>query len=74
MIQPLSLKQRLLKEPDANGVFKNIKIADSLKHLSNIWRSFEMLLINCKIHSKLCWTENCVMSTNDANTTFKKTK
>ena len=35
---------------DVNGVFINVKIAVSLKYLSNFWRSLEMPLVNCKIH------------------------
>ena len=38
-----------------NGLFKNVKIAVPLKHLSNLWRSLEMPLINCKIHLELNW-------------------
>ena len=45
-----------------NGVFKNVKIAVPLKHLSNFWRSLQMPLINCKIHPELDWTKVCVMS------------
>ena len=37
-----------------------------LKYLSNFFRSLEMLLINCKIHLKLNWNNNCVM--HGANT------
>ena len=55
-----------------NGVFKDVKIAVSLKYLSNIWKSLEMPLINCKIHHELNWTNDCVMSTI-ADTTFKIT-
>ena len=55
-----------------NGVFKDVKRAVSLKYLSNIWKSLEMPLINCKIHHELNWTKDCVMSTI-ADTTFKIT-
>ena len=55
-----------------NGVFKNVKIAVPLKHLSNFWRSLEVPLINCKIHLELKWSNDCVMSTI-ADTTFKIT-
>ena len=55
-----------------NGLFKNIKIAVPLKYLSNSWKSFEMPLINCKIHHELNWTKDCIMSTI-ADTTFKIT-
>ena len=57
---------------DDNGLFKNMKIAVPLKYLSNFWRSLEMALINCKIHLKLNWIEDSVMSTI-ADTTFKTT-
>ena len=59
-------------EDDNNGIFKNVKIAVSLKYLSNFWRSLEMPLINCKIHLELNWTKDCVVSTI-ADTTFKIT-
>ena len=51
-----------------NGVFKDVKIAVSLKYLSNFWRSLEMPLINCKIHFELNWSKDCVMSTIAATT------
>ena len=35
------------------GILKNATIAVALKHLSNFWRSLEMLLINCKVELKL---------------------
>ena len=55
---------------DDNGVFKDVKIAFPLKYLSNISRSLEMQLINCKNHLELNWTKDFVMSTI-ADTTFK---
>ena len=33
----------------ANGTRKRVKIALPLKYLSNVWRSWEMPLINCKV-------------------------
>ena len=68
-------KSSFIKESTAvnnNRVFKNVKIAVSLKYLSNFWRSLEMPLINCKIHLDLNWSKGCVMSTI-ADTTFKIT-
>ena len=32
-----------------NGILKNSTLAVPLKYLSNCWRSFEILLINCKV-------------------------
>ena len=48
---------------DDNGVFKNVKIPIPLKYLSNFWRSLEILLINCKIHLELNWSEDHAVST-----------
>ena len=53
-----------------NRVLKDVKIAVPLKHLSNFWRSLEILLINCKIHLELNWCKDCVMS-SIAEITFK---
>ena len=63
-----------LKDTD-NGVFKNVKIAVSLKHLTNFWRCLKIPLIICKIHLELNWTKDCVMSTiaNTIYTIFKIT-
>ena len=61
---------------NTNRLFPNGKIVVPLKYLSIFFRSLEMPLINCKIHLKLNWTKNFVMSTvgNDVNkTTFKIT-
>ena len=51
-----------------NGVLKGAKIAVSLKYLSNVWRSLEMSLINCKIQLKLSRNMNCVVSSVAGNT------
>ena len=42
---------------------KGVKIALPFKYLSNLWRSLEMSLINCKVNLSLKWIENCVLST-----------
>ena len=41
---------------------KNLKIAVPLKHLSNFWRTLDMLLINCEVSLTLTWSENCVLT------------
>ena len=65
-----------------NGVLRDAKIVVPLKYVSNSFRSLEMPLINCKIHSELNWIKDCVMcgsNGNDADddvnndTTFKTT-
>ena len=52
-----------------NGTKDGVKIAVSLKKLSNFWRSFEMPLINCKVELSLNWLEDCVLTT--ANNAYK---
>ena len=39
----------------ANRILKKVAIAMPLKDLSNLWRSLEMPLINCKVKLKLKW-------------------
>ena len=49
-------------EADGNDKsLKNAKIVVPLKSLSNVFRSLELPLINCKIHLELEWDDNCVM-------------
>ena len=58
-------KAKLLENTEAdraNGILKNATTAVPLKYLSNFWRSLEMLLINCKLESKLKWTKYCILS------------
>ena len=68
-------KSRPIRESTAvnsNRLFNYVKVAVLLRYLSNFWRSSEMPLINCKIHLKLNWSKDCVISTIAA-TTFKIT-
>ena len=67
-------------DADGNDRSKNTKIVVPLKYLSIVFRSLEILLINCKIHLELNWNNNCVMygadvnaDGNDRETTFKIT-
>ena len=57
----------------SNRTKKRVKIGVSLKHLSNFWRSLEMLLVNCKVELSLKWIKNCVLttSTNANKATFE---
>ena len=54
----------------ANKVGKNeTEFVIPLKHLSNFWRSLNILLINCEVELILTWSKNCVladMTTKDA--------
>ena len=48
----------------------DVKIAVSLKYLSNFWRSLEIPLINCKVELSLSWNENCILTSLAVNSTF----
>ena len=49
---------------NTNSSVKNTKIVVPLKYLSNLWRSLEMPLINCKIRLELNWIEDCILSSS----------
>ena len=48
----------------ANGILRNTALAVPLKYLNNLWRTLEMLLINCKVELKLRGTDHWVLSAN----------
>ena len=63
-------KASITGNTEHNGRKNGVKIAVSLKYLSNFWRSLEMPLINCKVELSLKWYERCLLTV--ANTaTFK---
>ena len=66
------LKEKMITEGQTRA-FKGAKIVVPLKYLSNLSRSLEMPLINCKIHLELTWTKDCVLANTNANTRFKIT-
>ena len=48
---------------NANKVGKNeTEVVIPLKHLSNFWRSLNILLINCDVELFLTWSKNCVLA------------
>ena len=51
-------KQKITGQTGNDGT-KDVHIMVSLKHLSNFWRTIEMLLINCEINLFLNCLENC---------------
>ena len=57
-----TLEKKLEKTLAADNV-RDDKISVSIKYLSNLWRTLEMPLVNCKINLILAWSENCVSST-----------
>ena len=65
-------KASIIGITEDNGTKGGVKIAVSLKYLSNLWKSLEMPLINCKIELSLTLIERCMLTV--ANTeTFKIT-
>ena len=55
-------KTNLFGNTENNGTKNGVKIAVSLKCLSNFWRSLEMPLINCKVEVSLKWYERCLLT------------
>ena len=41
---------------------KEVKFSIPLKHLSNLWRSLDVPLINCEVSLNLTWSKNCVLT------------
>ena len=65
-------KASIIGNTGDNEIKNRVKIAVSLKYLSDFWRSLEMPLINCKVELSLNWIERCLLTV--ANTaTFKIT-
>ena len=60
-----SFKYKVATAVDAvnnmNTFVKSTKIVVPLNYLSNLWRSLEMLLINCKVNPELNWIEDCIL-------------
>ena len=49
---------------------RSVKDVVPLKYLSNVFRSLEMPLINCKIKLNLIWKKECVLSIDNGNAVF----
>ena len=55
-------KIKITGKTPAAGNTKDVEIIVPLKHLSNFWRTLEMLLINCKVNLILTWSRDCVFT------------
>ena len=57
-------KVELLGNPDLDGNIakRSVKVVVPLKYLSNLFRSLEMPLINCKIKLNLAWKKMCIIN------------
>ena len=58
-------KANLIGNTENNGTKNGVKIAVSLKYLSNFWRLLEMPLINDEVELSLKWIENCMLTAAD---------
>ena len=54
----------------AAGNQENVEIMVPLKHLSNLWRTLEMPLINCEVNFVLTWSSTCVITNSTGAVTF----
>ena len=66
-------KASIIGNTENNGTKKRVKIAVSLKYLSNFWRSLEMPLINWKVELSLNWIENCVLTSAEVDANANNT-
>ena len=57
------------KTPNNNNE-KDVEIMVPLKYLSNVWRTLEMLLINCEVNLILTWSSTCVITNSNGAETF----
>ena len=55
-------KANIIGNTENSGTKNGVKIAVPLKYLSNVWRSLEMPLINCKVELSLKWYERCLLT------------
>ena len=60
-------KANITGKLEGNNIEKEVEIAVSLKHLSNFWRTLDMLLINSETNLILTWSEK-ILITNSAHT------
>ena len=58
---------------NTNSSVKEAKIVLPLKYLSNLLRSLEMPLINCKVFLEINWIEDCILSSAGNTAKFEIT-
>ena len=65
-------KVNLLGNPVLDGAIAklSVKVVVPLKYLSNVFRSLEMPLINCKMKLNLTWKKKCVLPTDAGDAVF----
>ena len=63
-----NFKAKITSQTDDDGEINNVEIMVPLRYSSNLWRTLEMLLINCEVNLTWTWSTNCVIVyTNNSN-------
>ena len=55
------------KTKENNYSLTNVKLLIPLEHLSIVWRSLNIPLINCEVELILTWSKNCVLADMTVN-------
>ena len=53
-------KEKITGQTGNNGT-KDVEIMFPLKHLSNLWRTLQIPLINCEVSLMLSWSKKCLI-------------
>ena len=72
--ESLKSKVKIIGKTPNDGNLKDVEIIVPLKYLSNFWRSFKMLLINCEVILISIWSKDCVITDSTGEWKFKITK
>ena len=59
-------KTSITERLQSNNTEKEVEIVVPLKHISNVWKTLDMPLINCEVSLILNWFENCVITSKAA--------
>ena len=60
--ESLKSKVKISEKTPNDGNLKDVEIIVPLKYLSNFWRTFKMLLINCEVILISIWSKDCVIT------------
>ena len=59
-----NLKEKLIDQTGDNGT-QNVEIMVPLKNMIDLWRTLEMLLVNCDVTLDLSWSQTTTFSITD---------
>ena len=72
--ESLKSKVKISEKTPNDGNLKDVEIIVPLKYLSNFWRTFKMLLINCEVILISIWSKDCVITDSTGEWKFKITE